>query len=117
SLPYEWQVRGAVNYQYTTDALVSGEQFGIGGPESVRGYLVRELSGDRGWQGQFELYTPDVAARVKLSDAYRMRFLAFYDYGQVRDNDPPRNPLQTQDSIYSVGLGMRMSYRKLLTLR
>jgi len=117
SLPGDWQARAAVNMQYTSDNLVAGEQFGIGGPDSVRGYLVRELSGDRGWQSQLEMYTPDVAARFGLQDAYRMRFLAFYDYGHVRDNDPPRNPLQTQDSIYSIGLGMRMSYKKLLTLR
>ena len=106
-----------VNAQYTTDSLVPGEQFGLGGPDSVRGYLVREVAGDRGWQGQFELYTPDVATRFKMPDSYRMRFLAFYDYGQFRDNDPPRTPLLTADSIYSVGLGMRMTYRKTVTLR
>src|SRR6185436_525018 len=48
SLPGDWQFRVAVNGQYTTNALVSGEQFGLGGPDSVRGYLVREIAGDRG---------------------------------------------------------------------
>ena len=46
-----------------------------------------------------------------------MRFLAFYDLGYVRDNDPVRNPTQPHDSIYSFGLGMRMSYGKLVTFR
>jgi hemolysin activation/secretion protein len=117
SLTGEWQVRATVNGQYTTDSLVSGEQFGVGGPDSVRGYPVREIAGDRGYQGQLELYTPDLGPRVGLSDAYRMRFLAFYDFGYVRDNDPPRNAQQPQDFIYSVGLGMRMSYRKVVSFR
>ena len=46
----DWQVRVAFNAQYTSDLLVPGEQFGLGGPDSVRGYLVRELSNDRGYQ-------------------------------------------------------------------
>ena len=117
AFPGEWQARAALNIQYTNDALVAGEQFGLGGPDSVRGYLVRELAGDRGYQAQLELYTPDVSTKLKMSDDYRMRFLAFYDMGHFRDNDPPRNPLLAQDFISSVGLGMRMSYRKLVTFR
>jgi hemolysin activation/secretion protein len=117
SLPGDWQLRGAVNAQYTSDALVSGEQFGTGGPDSVRGYLLREQAGDRGWQAQLEAYTPDLAGRLKMPDTYRLRFLAFYDYGYVEDSDPPRNPGNAQDSIRSIGLGMRMSYRKLVSLR
>ena len=99
-----------------TDSLVSGEQFGLGGPDSVRGYLVREIAGDRGYQGQLELYTPDFAPRVRLSDAYRMRFLAFYDFGYARDNEPPRGH-RAPGFINSLGLGMRMSYRKVVSLR
>src|SRR5262249_45136822 len=58
SLPGDWQFRAALNGQYTNALLVSGEQFGIGGPDSVRGYILRELSSDRGYQTQVELYTP-----------------------------------------------------------
>ena len=116
SLPGDWQLRAAANLQYTRDALVSGEQFGIGGPDSVRGYLVRELAGDRGWQTQLEAYTPDVATLVGMPDAYRMRLLAFYDYGSVERNNALAGEV-TSAYIHSVGLGMRMNYRKLVSLR
>jgi len=47
----------------------------------------------------------------------RLRFLAFYDYGNVRFNDPVQPGVDASNSIYSIGLGMRMSYRKLVSLR
>jgi hemolysin activation/secretion protein len=115
ALPAEWQVRVAVNGQYTTDNLVSGEQFGLGGPDSVRGYQVREVSGDRGFQGQLELYTPDIAKRTGLSDAYRLRLLGFYDYGEYSFNTPPGTI--SQDRIASMGIGMRLNYRKMVSFR
>ena len=113
----KWQVRAALNAQYTPDLLSSYEQFGLGGPDSVRGYLLREMAGDRGYNTQLELYTPDVAATLKMSDSYRLRFLGFYDYGSFQDNQLPRNLAQERGSIYSVGLGLRMNYQKLLSLR
>ena len=59
-LPYEWQFRAVANGQYTNDALIPGEQFGYGGPDSVRGFNVREVANDRGWSSSVELYTPDL---------------------------------------------------------
>ncbi|MBL8880785.1 MAG: DUF58 domain-containing protein, partial [Phycisphaerales bacterium] len=38
----DWQLRTRVNTQWTPDALVPGEQFGMGGAQSVRGYEERE---------------------------------------------------------------------------
>jgi len=112
----EWQMRLGVNAQYTRDLLVSGEQYGIGGPDTVRGYLMREISNDRGYSGQAELYTPDIAGRIGLPDSYRMRLLAFYDYGAVQRNDPLPGEV-ARDSIASAGLGLRMSHGKMVSLR
>jgi hemolysin activation/secretion protein len=110
----EWQMRIGFSGQYTGDALVSGEQFGIGGPDTVRGYLLRELAKDKGDAIQLELYTPDLARRVGLSESFRVRFLAFYDYGSVENNDT--QPAD-KDSIASTGAGLRLSYGKTLSLR
>jgi hemolysin activation/secretion protein len=110
----EWQMRIGFSGQYTKDALVSGEQYGIGGPDTVRGYLLRELAKDEGNATQFELYTPDLARRVGLSDSFRIRFLAFYDYGTVENNDT--QPAD-KDSIASAGVGLRLGYGKVLSLR
>ncbi len=84
----EWQTRFGFNGQYTTDSLVSGEQYGIGGPDSVRGYQLREIAGDRGYSGQAELYTPELARLVGLTDNYRLRLLGFYDWGGIQVQQP-----------------------------
>ena len=115
-LPADWQVRAVLSGQTTSDALVAGEQFGLGGPDSVRGYLPRELANDRGYSAQLELYTPDVAARARLSDSHRLRFLAFADSGTVERNLAAPGE-QLRASIASVGVGARWSYARNASLR
>jgi hemolysin activation/secretion protein len=110
----EWQMRIGFNGQYTGDALVSGEQYGIGGPDTVRGYLLRELAKDKGYAAQSEVYTPDLAQALRLSDRFRLRFLAFYDYGSVENNDTQPSD---RESLASTGLGLRLGYGKTLSLR
>lgn len=112
----EWQMRFAMNGQYSANALVSGEQFGLGGPDSIRGYQLREVSNDRGYSMQSELYTPDFARKVGLSDTYRARALVFYDWGAAQRNDAVAGDIN-RDSIASVGLGLRLSYSKMVNLR
>lgn len=112
----EWQTRVAFNGQYTQDSLVPGELFGLGGPDSVRGYVLREVTNDRGYAGQIELYTPDFGRILGGSDSYRLRLLAFFDYGSVRRNDPLPGEI-AHDSISSAGIGLRASYAKSLSFR
>ena len=112
----EWQMRLGLNGQYTGDSLVSGEQFGLGGPDSVRGYPLRDVAGDRGYSGQAELYTPDLGTRMGMGDDYKLRFLGFYDWGSVSYNNASPTTVRS-DSIASAGVGLRLTYRKLLSLR
>ena len=112
----DWQARAAVNGQHTNDALVSGEQFGLGGPESLRGYLVREISNDKGMGGQFELITPEFARGVGLPDGFRLRAVGFYDAGTVSRNHALQGEV-TRRTVSDVGLGIRLNYGKLLNLR
>jgi hemolysin activation/secretion protein len=110
----DWQMRVGFSGQYTRDALVPGEQFGIGGPDTVRGYLLRELAKDKGFATQLELYTPDLAPKAGLSDRFRTRLLAFYDYGSVENNDTQPSD---QESLASAGVGLRLGYGRTLSLR
>lgn len=112
----DWQARAAISGQYTRDALVSGELYGLGGPDNLRGFLVREVSNDRGVSGQLELYTPELARMVGLPDKFRMRMLGFYEYGQVGRNKALPGET-TSTSIADAGLGMRLNYGKALSLR
>lgn len=112
----DWQSRIALNGQYTRDLLVQGEQYGIGGMDSVRGYLPREVASDKGYAAQLEVYTPNFAGNAGLSDKWRSRVLGFYDFGNVRNNNPLPGELISQ-SLASTGLGLRLSYGKSLILR
>ena len=112
----DWQMRAAAQGQYTRDALVPGEQFGLGGPESLRGFLVRELSNDRGASGQLELYTPEMMSAINVKTTFRARLLAFYEYGQLWRNKPAANETANR-SLSDVGLGLRLNYGKSTSLR
>ena len=105
----EWQMRLGFNGQLTRDRLVSGEQFGIGGADSVRGYLEREVVNDNGYRGTAEFYTPDYASSIPfLPGGSRLRTLFFYDWGLTRRYSPLLGE-QKQSAIASYGLGFRFS--------
>lgn len=112
----DWQMRVAYNGQYTSDSLVPGEQLGLGGPDSVRGYLLREVSGDRGYAAQLELQTPDLAPLLSTPGDYRTRLIAFYDFGSVQRNNAFPGE-QHGKFISSAGIGIRFNYRKNVNLR
>jgi len=114
ALPADWQARVGVNGQYTDDMLVSGEQFGIGGADSVRGFFEREVSNDVGYRATAELYTPDFGGRI-LSGS-RARALGFIDWGGVRRNQPGPAEVHAQH-ISSVGIGLRFSRGTNIALR
>lgn len=110
----DWQWRAAVNGQWTRDELVPGEQFGLGGAASVRGFREREIVNDRGHQGTLELYTPDFGAR--LAGSLRLRALAFYDFGRVTRVRPLPGELDVE-SVSSFGLGLRAGIGEGFSLR
>ena len=112
----DWQVRLRLDAQYTNDELIQGEQFGIGGWNSVRGFLERELASDRGFNATLELYTPNIGPHIKWSGVDNLRLLAFYDAGTVTRNDPAPGDIERQ-SISSAGVGLRAGIKKNLSLR
>jgi hemolysin activation/secretion protein len=115
ALPLDWQFRGVINAQLTNDALVPGEQFGYGGPDSVRGFNIREVANDKGYSGSLEIYTPELGAKFGWKET-KIRLLGFYDAGTSG-----RNSVQPGESFGqsggSVGIGMRMTYGKHVNLR
>ena len=115
SLPAEWQVRAVFTGQYSPDALVPGEWFAFGGPDSVRGFNVREIANDRGYTTNLELHTPELGALLGWKQV-RMRALAFYDTGTTGRNSIQPGELPGQ-SGGSVGLGLRIAAGKTLSLR
>jgi len=114
NMGWDWQGRLLVNGQYTNDQLVPGEQYGIGGATSVRGFLEREFSNDKGYAGSLEIYTPDLTKLAGFSQV-QTRLLVFYDRGYVSRKDPlPGESGST--GIASFGPGLRITDGKRLSL-
>ena len=110
-----WQVRGAFNAQYTRNALVSGEQFGITGATAVRGFLEREIARDTGYFANLELYTPNLAGKLVPGEG-NLRALLFYDIGRAANN-PLAGETKLQSSIASIGVGLRWNIQRNFNLR
>jgi hemolysin activation/secretion protein len=111
----DFQARFAMNGQRTKDLLVPGEQFGIGGADSVRGFLEREVADDSGYRGTLELYSPDFGGKTWIEGA-RMRALTFLDWGQVVRNRPTPSETHSQ-SIASWGFGLRIAQGTNMAMR
>jgi hemolysin activation/secretion protein len=114
-----WQMRAALSGQATRDRLVAGEQFGVGGLDSVRGFLEREVVNDNGYRGSIEGHTPDLAGLAGLTDrlsGYRMRGVWFYDFGRATRTEPLAAE-RSRQSIASTGIGVRLTRGPNLSLR
>ena len=110
--PNDLLVRAVLNGQYSNDALVPGEQFGMGGWNSVRGFYAREVANDVANQASLELYSPDVGKWI--GDKWRARALAFVDWAKGRDNSPGRSE---DNGIGGAGIGVRVTWGRDLSIR
>jgi hemolysin activation/secretion protein len=113
------QWRAVVAGQWTRDALIPGEQFGLGGWESVRGMREREASNDRGLRTSIEIYSPDLSSAMSIPNG-RLRLLAFYDWGYLSQNFKDATvcaPAACRFSASSVGFGMRLSLQQGFSMR
>ncbi|MGD0959300.1 MAG: ShlB/FhaC/HecB family hemolysin secretion/activation protein [Methylomonas sp.] len=105
NLPKNWQLHTEFNGQQTNDALISGEQFGIGGINSVRGFQERTLSNDKGFRAALEIYTPDFGRFVETVPL-KLRALTYFNAGDVWRNFALPGEA-TFNHISSIGLGFR----------
>lgn len=101
----EWQARALLNGQYTRDALVPGEQFGIGGSSSVRGLDERALASDTGAGLNLEMYTPNLCLGQQ---GWLCRALGFYDVAHGSRNKALAGEVDGT-TVASTGLGLRLS--------
>ena len=96
-----WLLRWRGDAQLTDEPLISGEQFGLGGAKSVRGYEERTVSGDVGVFTSIEAWTPPLA--------YNIRALGFFDGGHSRSKKVLPGE-QKSEALSSIGLGLRWFY-------
>lgn len=110
-----WQVRAAFNGQHTSDALVTGEQFGIAGATAVRGFQEREIVRDTGYIGNFELYSPNLAG-ILVPGESNLRGLLFYDIARA-GYTPLAGETRQHISISSFGAGIRWNIQRNFNMR
>jgi hemolysin activation/secretion protein len=116
-LPAGFGLRGRLSAQYSPDALVPGEQFGLGGADSVRGYYERELAGDSGFTATLEGLGPPLRHSLAGEDA-TLRPLVFADYGRISNReDAVCLDGETTCTLASVGVGARLAVGKRATAR
>jgi hemolysin activation/secretion protein len=112
-LPGSWQIQSRASGQWTDDALVPGEQFGIGGAYAVRGYEEREITGDSGAVASVELFTPNLLAS-RSDPGTALLLLGFFDAGKAFNRlDTPCRVGQSSCLLTSAGIGTRVTYRSL----
>ena len=94
-----------ISGQITDTALVSSEQFSVGGFSSVRGYLESEAIGDNGVFGSVELRSPILLKRFSnfLEDFRLYTFLDGADTWVLL----PQAEQKSEFTLYSTGLGTR----------
>jgi hemolysin activation/secretion protein len=124
ALPAGFGLSARVVAQYSPDALVPGEQLGIGGAGSalggvisVRGYREREVVGDYGSFLNLEGLGPDVGRYINLW-GFNLRPLVFFDFGWVGNNNNTRCMInETSCTLASTGGGIRLGYGKRFSAR
>lgn len=93
--------------QFTTEPLISNEQFGIGGADSVRGYLESAELGDLGIAGSLQWRTPSLGEWLGSRTAGLNAFV-FVDAGSVAVIDALPGQASRVD-LSSWGSGLRFA--------
>ena len=132
-LPKGFQLFARAQGQISDQPLISSEQFGLGGLDSVRGYLESENVGDNGLAGTFELRSPNLASLwaapppadkaptpagsetdatakegpASASRINELRFLGFIDAGFATLNQPLPEE-RSRFEAWSVGAGVNV---------
>ena len=103
-----WRFTGRLDAQVSSEPLIPGEQFGVGGMSSLRGFEERSVQGDSGTSLRLEGWAPP------WSD-YGLQFIGFIDLANVTLEDAQ---IGEEDDVSpaSVGLGLRWNWKQQLSL-
>ena len=104
-LPRDWRLRAVTEAQYSDESLITAEQLGLGGEQSIRGFEERILTGDSGIRFSTEIWTPEAPF------LHGLRGLAFTDVGYRHVNNNVIGEVEN-DTIASVGVGVRYQWRE-----
>ncbi|HWX20850.1 MAG TPA: POTRA domain-containing protein [Candidatus Binatia bacterium] len=99
-----WVLSARADGQWASEPLISNEQFGVGGINSVRGYREGEVFGDNGWHVSLEQKTPpQVVGLVSPRNPLTLRGAVYMDYGEAYLIDP--NGRDGRIPLWGTGFG------------
>ena len=102
-----WMLSLRLEGQYADEPLISGEQFGVGGSQSVRAYEERAILGDRGNAINIEFW--------KATKNKRTKWLFFYDAAETVFNEDIGTGIIKQAPT-SFGFGIRWQWGRYLSV-
>lgn len=101
-----WRLTGRLDAQFSSEVLISGEQFGVGGMSSLRGFEERSVLGDSGINLRLEAWAPPLAG---------VQLIGFLDFAKVELENPQIGEEESL-SPSSYGLGLRWNWKRQLSL-
>jgi hemolysin activation/secretion protein len=107
-LPWDWTLLARADGRWSSEPLISNEQFALGGVSSVRGYYEGDEQGDSGWSASLEARTPFFKTQVATIDDFVPTWLrgsVFVDYGQRYLLDPSPGVSRVR-SLMGSGFGL-----------
>jgi hemolysin activation/secretion protein len=103
-----WVTTFHADGQWASEPLISNEQFGIGGVNSVRGYLEGETFGDNGWHLSLEQQTPPyLVGMVHGDQPLTVRGSIYMDWATAYLIDPQSRAGSVE--LWSTGFGVAAS--------
>lgn len=102
------------HFQWTPNTLLPSEEMGLGGDDTLRGYLPYSVQGDRGWNVQTELRTPAFAFFGNDGPAFQP--FAFVDAGHVWNKIDQPGEVQA-GMLSSIGVGVRFQWSRFVNAR
>jgi len=110
----EWLGRAVFNGQYAHNPLPAGEQIGLTGSNTVRGFLERAVSTDRGFVANLEVYSPDYANKMGFEGS--LKGLIFYDWASGHNFAALATGF-ARANVASAGIGFRYNLKKDISAR
>jgi hemolysin activation/secretion protein len=99
-----WPTTVRADGQWANEPLISNEEFGSGGVNSVRGYQEGQVFGDTGWHVSVEQQTPpDIVGYLNHQEPLTFRGSVFMDYADTYLLDPQGRPAST--ALWGTGIG------------
>jgi hemolysin activation/secretion protein len=117
-LPHDFSLALNMRGEVSSANLISSEQLGLGGDDSVRGYEERVVNKDNTILLSTEVRTPPVSFIKKIvetmDDDY-LQFLAFLDFGAGANH----KKIEGEKGQYLIGIGpgLRYSYKTNVNIR